>query len=162
MPDRNPDEAYTIILEAFRTHGLSWVAAQVQDQIRAGKPTTRVVSPRPTPVSWRFAEELPPPRSRRRERLAATEPYSPEERLGLALDALERAVIQTADMEEEIVKFFATERPTPSRVAFQPEEFEDARPLELGAHDTSRRTALGRLRQVLAVLRTELGSDADH
>ena len=136
MPERDPDEAYSIILETLRSHGLSWVATQVQDQVRAGKPTTRIVSPRSTPLSGRFAEEISQPRPPRRERLAATEPYSPGERLALALDALERAVVHTADMEEEVVKFFAAERPVAPRVTFEPEEFEDTHPLEVRPVDT--------------------------
>ena len=162
MPERDLDQAYSIILEALRAHGLSWVAAQVQDQVRAGKPTTRMVAPRPAAVTGLFADELSQPRSPRRERLAATEPYSPKERLGLALDALERAVIQTGDMEEEVMKFFATERQTPPQVIFQPEEFEDARPLVIGSPDQARRAALGRLRQALVTLRMELASHGDH
>ena len=162
MPERDPDEAYSIILEALRAHGLSWVATQIQDQVRSGKPTTRVVSPRPAPISGLFAEEVSQPRGSRRERLAATEPYSSQERLALALDALERAVVHTADMEEEVAKFFATERTALRRVAFEPEQFDDSRALELQPLETSRRAGLVRLLQALAALRDGLSSDARH
>jgi len=162
MPERAFDETYSILLDALRSHGLSWVAAQVQDQVRAGKPTTRIVAPRPAPMFDRFAEEITQARPPRRERLAATEPYSAEERVALALDALQRAVIQTADFEEEVAKFFHSAGKTPTRVAFEPEEFEDAQRLEIATLPAPRRNSVERLRQLVNSLRRELPPNANH
>lgn len=161
MAELAPEEAYLKVLELLRSHDLGWVAAQVQDQVRAGRPVTRVVSPRPVNVPDRFAAESSQPPRRRRERLAATEPYSAEERLQLVLDAIDRAVIQTADMEQEVLKFFNVERQTAARVAFEPEQFEDASSLELGPLTVTRSEALGRLRQVVTTMRGELGVHAN-
>lgn len=161
MPERDPEAAYSILLEALRACGLSWVAAQIQDQVRAGKPTTRMVAPRAAPTLDRFADEITETRRPRRERLAATEPYSAEERLALALDALERAVIHTADMELEVTKFFHSGAKTPPLVTFEPEEFEDAQRHEIVSPPASRRSGVDGLRDILGTLRREL-SNASH
>jgi len=65
-------------------------------------------------------------------------------------------------MEDEVAKFFAAERATSPRVTFEPEQFDDSQPLQVQPLDTSRRAALGRLRQTLDALRDGLGSDARH
>jgi hypothetical protein len=104
MLDRTADEAYAMILSALREHGLSWVVEQIGDQVRAGKPITRVVATASPSGSHRYSDEVSPARRPRRERLTATEPYTSGERLTLALDAIERAVIQTADLEDEVLR----------------------------------------------------------
>lgn len=162
MPELDPDQAYSLILEALRVHRLSWVAAQIQDQVRAGKPTIRVVAPRATPMSNLFVEEVSPARPPRRERLPATEPYSPDERLALALDALEGAVLHTADMEREVISFFRSEIVSPTGVAFEPEEFEDTPRFEIETFSESRNNALAKLREVIVTLRREIQPGADH
>lgn len=155
MPDRTADEAYATILSALREHGLSWVAEQIQDHVRAGKPTTRVVAPTPSQTSIWYAQEALAPRRPRSERLAATEPYTPAERVSLALQALERAVIETADLEDEILKFSHVESKAPVRTIFEPEELEDAERREFGVVPTARRQAVAQLRQAVEALRRE-------
>jgi hypothetical protein len=110
-----------------------------------------------------FAEELPQLARARRERLAATEPYSAGERLTLAVDALERAVIHVADLERELVKFFVGRGDdTDARVVFEPEEFEEAQPVVLELLLDGRQEALERLRSVIAEVQREASLDANH
>jgi len=162
VAERNLEEAYALVLEILRRHDLSWVATQVQDQVRAGKPVTRVVAPRQATMLERFAEELPEPRRTRRERLAATEPYSASERLSLALDAVEHAVVETAEIEGEVIQFFGTDSKGAGRVIFRPEEFEEAPGFELRALPRRRLDALAKLRQSVATLRGEIARRGNH
>lgn len=155
MADRTADEAYAIILSALREHRLSWVVEQIQDQVRAGKPTTRVVAPTPPSMSLRYADEASLARRPRSERLAATESYTPTERLTLALEAIERAVVQTADLEDELLKFSHAEGKTAARISFEPEDLEGIERREFGGVSTTRRQAVAELDGAVAALRTE-------
>jgi hypothetical protein len=110
----------------------------------------------------RFAEESPEPRRARRERLAATEPYSAAERLSLALDAVEHAVVETAEIEREVVQFFGTDSKGAKRVIFRPEEFEEVSGFELHAIPRRRLEALTKLRQSVATLRREIARRGNH
>ena len=108
--EQNPEEAYEILLRALREQQLSWVVEQVQEQVRVGKLVAKDITPYRETSPSRLGDQLPSRRARttRRERLVATEEYSPEERLGLAVDALESAVVHTAEIENEVLGFFAS------------------------------------------------------
>jgi hypothetical protein len=162
MAQRDLDEAYNEILDLLRRHELSWVVGQVQDQVRAGKPATRMVTPRSAPVSDLFAGEVSQPRRQRRERLAATEPYSASERLRLALEAIERAVIQTVEVQREVVEFFDSEGIAGTGVAFEPEQFDETARFEIRALPQSRMDALTQLRSAINALRSEVAQHGDH
>lgn len=162
MPDRNPNEAYRMLLDALREKGLAWVAEQVQEQVRSGKPVTKDVSPYRETDSMIFATEgFVPGTSTRgpRQRLAATEEYSPEERVDLLIDALEAAVIHIADIEAELIDFFDSQVDGPAQIRFEADQFDDAPSLETERVAANRSEALQGLRSALLRMRREMGRD---
>ena len=127
MPDRSASQAYELLLRSLQENRLGWVAAQVQEQVRSGKPATKYVAPYHEEDSRDFVSEdfIPSaPKKGRRQRLAATDDFSPEERLELVLSAIESAVIHTADIETELIGFFPSQNEAPADVRFEPGEFD--------------------------------------
>lgn len=161
MPERTLDEAYEALLQSMRDQGLGWVVEQVQQQVRAGKLVTKDVTPFRESYSSRFIEELAVgTRRRRRERLAATEEYSAEERLSLVLEAIENAVVHTAEIQDQVLQF-VQDQSSIDQVRFEPDAFEEAQAFTLSADDR-RRPQVEMLREALARLRMEVRPDADH
>lgn len=160
MSDRSSSNAYQILLETLRKHGLHWVAGQVQEQVRSGKPVTKDVSPFLAVDRIVFADEGFFPtsaRKGRRQRLAATEEYSADERLELIIKAIESAVIHTAAIEAELAEFFASQADGLTPARFEPEEFDESARLEVERPSADRQASIGRLQNALSRLRREVG-----
>jgi hypothetical protein len=79
-----------------------------------------------------------------------------KDRVKLALEALERAVIQAADLEDELAKFTHVESKAPLRTIFEPEELEDIERREFGIVSIARRQAVVQLHQAVEALRREV------
>ena len=162
MSNRTLDETYSLLLDMLRQQGLEWVAAQVQDQVRAGKPAKRRVALRPASEQDLFVSDSARIRSPKREVLAATEPYSARERVACALDAIEHVATHAAEMEAELTAFARGSRLSSKEVVFVPDEFEDAPRTGFGALTRERADAVANLRRLLSQLREEVGSHGDH
>lgn len=158
MADRTAGEAYEIILDHLREIGLSWVVAQIQEQIRSGKSVTKAVTTYTNRAAVVFAEEplAGSNKSRRRETLAATEEYTEDERLEIALQAVERALVHSAAMEKELVSFYRSSPDSPSKVSFEPAEFDESERLVVEIIPDDRRSAIEKLESVLSKLRSEI------
>ena len=73
----------------------------------------------------------------------------------LALEALERAIVQTSDIEDELLKFLGRDCKVPATAIFEPEELEDAERREFGHLSITRRQAVVGLGEAVAALRRE-------
>jgi hypothetical protein len=76
-------------------HGLSWLAEQVDDIVREGKPEFK----RPVGRQAREPGELVPPEIAKSRGILASEPYSEQERAGLLVAAMRRAIRDSAAVE---------------------------------------------------------------
>ncbi|WP_449417594.1 hypothetical protein [Phormidium nigroviride] len=90
MNEKEYTTAYQELTAMLRDFNLGWVAEQVADTVRTGKTIEERTSKRKTP-------------------LLKIEDYTPEEQLRLLTKAVEQAVIDTAEMEDEIAYFLKIE-----------------------------------------------------
>ena len=149
MADRTARAAYEIILGHLREIGLSWVVAQIQEQVRLGKSVT----PYADTTAVLLAEK---PLAGRRQALTSTEEYTEDERLEIALQAIEIALVHSAAMEKELVNFYNSSPDFPSKVSFEPDEFDESKRLVVEIIPDNRRSAIEKLESVLSKLRSEI------
>lgn len=106
-------------------HGLDWVLAQVDEEIRVGKLTQKRVS------TYKEDEDRSPNTDRgfrpvSKATLTASVEYSDQEKLLLLIDAIEQAAVNTTLMADETVSRLAELRGNdrPFEVKFMPEDEE--------------------------------------
>ena len=99
MTDAECDQSFDLVSSAMRRAGLDWVVTQLAEQIRFGKPATKRVQTTLDDFPEIAVEGIAGKRKITRETFAFTRDYTAHERLSLLLDALERAVIVTSQME---------------------------------------------------------------
>lgn len=156
-------EAYEFLLKALREHGLDWVTLQVQEEVRSGKPVTKEVGP--------FEQHLTPdllegtaPRQRgsrgNRQRLETTEDYSPQERLELAISALEAAIVQISEIENFLLNHLGKEGEEIT-IRFEPDELDEVQGFALEGVSSQRAMAINELRQLASELRKEINNSGD-
>lgn len=156
MNEEESIAAFNSLQEALRTRDLGWVLDQVAEQVRAGKPSTREVVERPVDYLWvaertRGGERL----KTRKTRFPATIEYTPQERVLLMLDAIEHAVINTAEMAAHITRFAEKELGQP-RVEFRTDESKAPQLSLEGEEAESRAVVAAHLRTLIGQLREEV------
>ena len=126
MNSQEIESAFEAILEKLRGTPVQWITSQVQDQIQAGKPVVKEVSPVEEDKSERFLASLDAPSFKgRRQSRAATEEYSPQERLVLLLNAIEAVVVESPQMEGAVLENLGSLEGGVDAVRFLPERFEE-------------------------------------
>lgn len=104
-------EVFVGLDRLLREEGLDWVCDQVQDEMRLGKLERKEVE---TVKELRSTDapkqpSLGKPMGKgRKETLMTVGEFSPRELLRMLIDAMERAVVDTGDLEEEVVAFFSS------------------------------------------------------
>jgi len=175
MPSHTAQAAYSELLEVLRAQGRGWVADQVQEQVRAGKPITKKVflpqrqlledeeeeSVSEASIESDTSAEPVSSRETRREHRAATEDYSAEERLDLVIASIEAAMVQPADIERNLVDFFESMTSAPAMIRFEPDEFDDSAIFTLQRPPKDRDLSLERLRASLAGARSRTTRDGN-
>jgi len=162
MVDRTFSEAYKVILEHLRKSGFGWVVAQIQEQVRSGKPLIKDVSPHPAIRSIQFVDEefeATTTTKGRRQRLAATENYTDKERLEIVITAIDSLIIQTTAMQEELIDFFVGSTDDSQEIHFEPDEFDESDTLIIGYPSKKHKASVGDLKELLGMLREEAGID---
>jgi hypothetical protein len=112
MTEEQCAEAYDILANLLRRSNLAWVMDQVDADVRVGKlieKPIREISDRHTAGSIAF-ELVEAPELQRRGRSGSIRQrveYSNRERLQLLVEAIEYAVLHTADLEEAALKLIA-------------------------------------------------------
>jgi hypothetical protein len=91
--------AFESLSDGIQKAGLGWILNQVIQQVRLGKPELKRVRMVIEPSSELLIEGLEGRRRTSREVFAATREYTAHEQLSLLLDALERALVSTFQME---------------------------------------------------------------
>lgn len=151
------DEVFGHLLEIMRKHGLSWVAAQVQEQIRDGKPVTKSIE-KSKLTTYQLSvldEPVQKPRKALSE-VAAVEEYSPSECILVAVEALEHAVVHGAEIRREVHEVLHKKLLSNVPVRFEPEALEEAEPFALEPPDQDHQAAIDKLKQLLLTLRREV------
>lgn len=160
MDDQQCTETYEILHKVLEQNGLGWVFEQVEEEIRLGKTVEREIDTlREDKQGFDlFTHEDYPTTLKKgtKARYPVTIQYSPPERLLLLIDALERAVVNTAEMEYHITDVFEGELEDWKALTFHSEE--------TGAHVISitEQTAFSRLKhskklkELLDLLRKEI------
>jgi hypothetical protein len=99
MTEAECEQAFEVVSGAMQAAGLNWVVTQVAEQIRFGKPSTKRIQTTVEHSPEIAVEGVAGRPKRTRETFAFTREYTASERLSLLLDALERAVVLTSQME---------------------------------------------------------------
>jgi hypothetical protein len=92
-------QRYFALLDVARQAGLAWVSDEIDAAVAEGVVEARRVRERDLP---RIPDDLPTERSSVPPVLVDRRPFSSRERLDLAIDAIQRAVIDPMRMEREI------------------------------------------------------------
>ena len=153
-------EFYNALLAGLRDKGLEWVASQVQEQVRSGKLVSKKVSPFiENPRELFTLGSVLSAGKGKPQILISTEEYSAEERLEIAVDAIEAAVVHTAKIEEHLVKFVEEELESEHPLSFAPDQFDDSEPREVIRPSAEREQAVREVMKALARLRSEVAND---
>jgi len=98
MDDEELAELYSALLAVLRPKA-PWVAAQIEETVRQGKPVARQVTRRAGPET--VALSVASPRLRE-DQFAATEELTPGERARVALNAVERLLVDPPEIARAI------------------------------------------------------------
>jgi hypothetical protein len=153
-------EVFDTLVKMLNDQGLGWVVAQVQEQIRLGKTVEKEIKTLREAKHSPSIFELDEYRKQLKTGPLATFPvpveYNSKERLQLLIDAIEQAVVNTAQMEENFTSFFEKELPHLSDIRFFSEDG------TLSPREINRQSAVVRndqaikLKQLLEDLRQEI------
>ena len=145
-------------------HDLKWILEQVEQHIRFGRTSEKEIQPfserRSGPMSGTGTDLLPLPptpaySSGRKARFLASRDYSQNEMLEIVIDAVERGVADTAEMEAEILKQFEYGG-MQYRVVFTGDDSELIRTIATPGDAVSRAASASHLRDLLRELRAEI------
>lgn len=161
MSEEEAAGLFQSIAAQLREAGFSWVVDQVREELARGRTFHEKVA---IAVSYdglsrdREALSTPPKRSpTRKETFVRTVPYSRREELRLLLAGLERACVQSFDMEAEVWTMFGAGNTT--GVRFISDERETVEAIELGNNLALRRAAVEKLRALVGELRVEIDAN---
>jgi hypothetical protein len=146
-------------MEILRQQKLGWVVDQVQQQINAGKLLEKQVDTYAAPRSTQtiFSEEyIELPSRGPKKTFPVSVEFEPPEMVELIIDALERAVIDTAEMERSFLTFFGEHSPEFNALQFDDESEEGSHRL-FKINDTIDRLSHCKvLKEALDALRREI------
>lgn len=109
------EQIFTELEKILAKQEMSWVADQVNEQIRLGKPVQREIEEK---------EGIANPSNRRKAKVTypTTVEYLPNEKLDLLVNAIKAVVVDTALMEKELFKFFPSKEGQPKQIIFCEDE----------------------------------------
>lgn len=160
MNDQECTQVYNRLAGILEEKGLSWVTAQVAEQIRIGKTIQKEIETlREGKESFlhRLVEDDP---SRLRKGQKATFPitveYQPSEQLELLIDAVKQTIVNTADMEHELIGFIEKDDKSPKKIEFYSDDLNTEPKLINRGTIGARLDSTKRLQSLLENLRKEI------
>jgi hypothetical protein len=162
MREEELTEIYTEIARTLEALELGWVVDQVSEQVRLGRTESTKIRTLQESLDREASQRLLPssPRAMRsgpKAIFTAAVDYSPRDSLILLLDAVEQAVVVTAEMEHEIIQFFPKgEEGSSPKIAFESEEVDQRRFVLTAESTASRRDYAQALKRLLEELRREV------
>ena len=150
--------AYGSLVSILSENGWVWIISQVEEQIRLGKTIEREID---TLKEVReTGSQLTPyyPRLKKgpRAKFPVTEPYSPHERLKIIIDAIERAVLDSAAMENQLGAFMEVNADDIHEIQFYDDESDYKRQSIETQRSEMRVREAAHLKKLLDALRSEL------
>src|SRR5688500_10202966 len=110
MNNSECNEVYQLLTDMINQLGLGWISAQVQEQLQLGKTIQREIETLKESDLKMFQLTGDEYRSQLKKGPKAIFPvtvnYEPSERLLLLIDAIEQAIVNTAEMEHHLFKCF--------------------------------------------------------
>jgi hypothetical protein len=162
MTEEQCAETYDILADLLRRSNLAWVMDQVDADVRVGKlieKPIREISARHTArnIAFELVDAPEPQRRGRSGSIRHRVEYSNRERLQVLIEAIEHAVIHTADLEEAALKLMAKTHSS-LQIAFEPDGSNEPLFRIDQADIDSRRQFLNELRQALNQLKDQIGA----
>lgn len=108
MNDHECESAFEQLENAMTKVGLQWVTNQVSEEIRFGRTVTKQVSSRPDTPEDVVNEGLADVRRTSKVTIAATRPYTAQEKLSTLLESLEDAIIETEAMQATVREYMTS------------------------------------------------------
>jgi hypothetical protein len=160
MNEQESIHAFDRLTKILNENGLGWVTEQVNEQIRNGKTIQREIE------TLKEGKEMPLfatfddyPRKLTRGPKATfpvTVEYQPSERLELLIDAIRQSIVDTADMEHNLVSFTEKADETPKKFLFYSDE-PNSEPILISAETIRlRHINSKRLNELLTSLQREI------
>jgi len=170
-------QAFISLERILRIEGLNWVCDQVQEEIRLGKLQEKQVETyKELRASDADVNQFVSPHKRMgkgpKAKLMTVGDFSPQERLRMLIDAMQRAVVDTGDLEEQIGRFFSSpprsaqsetsdergdaEMGAAQEVRFVRPEQESSNTVTTLRRPAERENAIRRLRGLIEALRAEI------
>lgn len=151
---------YDTLVDILNKSELGWIVSQVEDQLRIGKTVekeiTTLTEGRSRNALLGFEEYREHLRSGPKATFPVTIDYDSKEKLSLLVDAVEQAVVDTAEMEKHILDFFGEELPSLESVEFYSDEV-TREPISINRQSTASRQIYGsKLKLLLEDLRKEI------
>jgi hypothetical protein len=151
---------YDTLVSTLDISGLQWIVSQVEEQLRLGKTVEKEIRTltegRSRDTLQGFEEYREHLRSGPKATFPITIEYEPKEKLSLLIEAIEQAVIDTAEMENHIIEFFGKDLLSLESVAFYPDEG-DKETVSINRQSAASRHVHGaNLKQLFEILRKEI------
>ncbi len=108
MTDHECETAFEQLESAMRNAGLLWITSEVNEEIRFGRTVTKRVSSRPDTPDDVANEGLTEKRRKSKVTVAATRPYTAQEKFRTLLDSLEDVIVETQEMQDAVKKYFTS------------------------------------------------------
>jgi tRNA A37 methylthiotransferase MiaB len=105
MTDHECETAFEQLESAMTNAGLRWVTTEVNEEIRFGRTVTKRVSSRPDTPEDVANEGLTDKRRKSKVTIAATRPYTAQEKLRALLDSLEDVIVETQEMQKAVKQY---------------------------------------------------------
>jgi len=160
MTEEQCAETYDLLANLLRRSNLEWVMDQVDADVRVGKlveKSIREISTRHTErsVAFELIETFEPQRRVRSGSIRQRVEYSNRERLLVLIEAIEHAVLHTAELEEATLKLMANTHAS-LQIVFDPDGSNE-RPCSVDqAATSSRQQFRNDLRQALNQLKARI------
>lgn len=159
MNDQECNQTYEALSDILKQYGLEWVTTQVTQQILLGKTIEQEIETLKEDREARmFASQDYSSRLKRGPKATFPVPieYKPSERLELLIDAVQRSVISTTDMEHHLVEFFESQSNNWQGIQFSGDEpGSEPKPLDR-VMVSSRVDGSRKLKELLEALRREI------
>jgi hypothetical protein len=142
-------------------NGMGWVTQQVLEQIRIGKTIQREIETlkegRSAPLFSTIDDYSSKLTRGPKVTFPVTIAYQPYEQLELLINAIKRAIVDTAEMEQHLMSFVQKQDEAPKRILFYADE-PNSEPKPISADENEARYQPSkRLNELLESLRKEIG-----
>jgi len=161
MDSQECNKVFERLLHMLDKNKINWVVEQVKQQVQLGKTIEKEIETLKHKEK-EFAQlreddvYIPKVKKGPKAKFPVTEEYTPNEKLNLLLDAIEQAIVNTADMENHLIEYFGSSLQKWEGINFYPDEPE-SKPISINLETISDRFDNSQyLRDLIIKLRREI------